>query len=188
MVSIGARYAKVRLDVAHDFYCGRRSKEGADVDGHVEDGEGRIALRLELGVVVEVTHHYLQVAFEQARAHAHHEQRQRHDPHGHDAATRRDGEQQIAEEHNDNARRHTFSKTDLIGHDAAHKGQEINQCEKHRIPDARHALRPTEVVHQEEGEDGQHGVIAETLARVGQRQGIQTFWLSFKHKSNYLRL
>ena len=45
---------------------GGRSEEGADVDGHVEEGEAGVAFLGVFRVVVEVTDHDLEVALEEA--------------------------------------------------------------------------------------------------------------------------
>ena len=185
VVGVGWRGSPVGLGVLHDFDGGRRCEEGADVDGHVEDGESRVALALQLGVVVEVAHHHLQIAFKEARADAHHEQGGKHEHHGGHAVACRDGEHEVAQKHHDDARRHAFAVADAVGQRAAHEGQKIDQGQEASIDGAGRAFRPAEVGFQEEREDGQHGVIAEALAGVGEGQGKQSFGLSFKHSFSF---
>lgn len=49
--------------------CSRHGGEhGADVDGHIEKGESRVALSAVAGLVVEVAHHHLEVALEETGA------------------------------------------------------------------------------------------------------------------------
>ena len=50
-------------------YGGCRREHGAEVDGHVEDGECGIAACAVADIVVEVAYHHLQVAFEESCAH-----------------------------------------------------------------------------------------------------------------------
>ena len=50
------------IEVGDPLRCGRR-KHGADVDGHVEQTEGRVTLVGILGCIVKVAHQHLQIAF-----------------------------------------------------------------------------------------------------------------------------
>ena len=126
VVGVGHGGAEVLLGVVHDLDGGRRGKEGADVDGHVEDGECGVALAFQLGVVVEVTDHDLQVALEEAGAYADHEQGGEHEHHGGDAVSGGDGEHEVAQEHDDDARSDALAVADAVGQGAAHKRQEID--------------------------------------------------------------
>ena len=67
VIGVVHRGAEVLLCPLHNLHGSRRSKQGTDVDGHVEDGEARVALSGILRVVVEVAHHHLEVSLKQSR-------------------------------------------------------------------------------------------------------------------------
>ena len=82
VIRVGVADAETCLRPFHDFHGCRRSKEGADVDGHVENGKCRVALVLQLRRIVEIAHHHLQVTLEQARAETDKQQGGNHAYHG----------------------------------------------------------------------------------------------------------
>lgn len=162
----------------------RGGEHGADVDGHVEEAEGRIALGGVFRIVVEVAHHHLQIAFEKARADR--DERQRGE-HQNLAAERRLGgnrQAQVPGEHHGDTRRDAPSEADAVGQNAAHERHEVDGGQEDRVDLGRHGGREAEFRLQKEQEDGQHGVVAEPLAGVGEGQRIQTFGLSFEHRAD----
>ena len=98
-----------------------RGEQGADVDGHVEEGESGIALGRKLGLVVKVAHHHLQVSFEESCPESDQEQGGNHADERHGTAAQRDGQQQVAEEHDNDAGGDHFPETELVGQDATHE-------------------------------------------------------------------
>ena len=159
----------------------RRSKKRADVDGHVEKAERSVALVLVLRRVIEVAHHHLQVALEQSRAASNQRQRTKHHRLSGHVRSRGDGQQQIAYEHDEHAQRHHLAEPVLVRQDAAQERHEIDGRQERRENGGGVCGRIAELRLQEQGENGEHRVIPEPLARVGQSQRVKTFWLSFKH-------
>lgn len=133
------------------------------------------------GGVVELAHHDLEVALEQARADADHQQGANHNHDGRRTCPGGDGHEQIAQEHHDDTDGDAAAKANLVGHGTTHDGQEIDQHQEGGEHGARQSLAPAEVGLEEKCEDGQHGVVAKTLAGIGKRQGIKAFRLIFKH-------
>ena len=68
VISVVRRIAQCRLSIFFNLDGCRRCKQCTDIDGHVENGESRVALVGILWIVIQVAHHHLEVAFEQSRA------------------------------------------------------------------------------------------------------------------------
>ena len=166
-----------------DLDGGGRGEEGADIDGHVEQGEAGIPLGGKLGLVVEVTYHHLEVAFEQACSEAYQDEGGNHGYQGGGASSQRDGKQQVAQEHDDDAGGDHLPEAEFIGHDTSDEGEEVHQHEEGTVDGSRRSCRKAEVGPEEEGEHGNHGVIAKPFTGVGECQGEKPFGLSFKHIS-----
>ena len=147
---------------------GGRGEHRADVDRHVEQAERRIALGGIFRIVIQVAHHHLEVALEQARAHADEEQGADHQGHAQAVGGRRDGEGEVADEHHADAGDHALAETDLVGEPAADNGHEVDEGEENRVELAGGCLLPAELGLEEQHEDGQHGVVTKTLAGVGE--------------------
>ena len=84
-----------------------------------------------LRVVVQIAHHHLQIAFEQACAQRDEQQRRNHENHRHDDAAIVDAahgnsQQHITQKHNENADGYTFTVTDFVGKNATDQRQEID--------------------------------------------------------------
>ena len=158
-----------------------RSEHGADVDRHIEDREGVVTLCLVGRIVVEVAHQHLKVALEEARTAGDQRQRAEHHRLAREARSRRDREQRIARKHHEDSQRDHLSEAEPVGQDAAEEGHEVDRGEEDAVDLGRDRFGVTELRLQEQGEDRKHGVVAEALARVGQRKGVQTFRLSFEH-------
>ena len=175
--------AGLAQELVRDGRRGGRSEHRADVDGHIEQREGGIALGGILRVVVEIAHQHLQVALEQARADG--DQRQGAD-HQHDAegvGRSRDGQAHVAGEHDGDTGHDALAVADLVGQHAAHDGHEVHRREENRVNLAGGCSVPAELRLEEEHEDGQHRVVAEALAGIGQCEGEESFGLSFEHRS-----
>ena len=170
MVRVGLACAEAGLRPFHNLNGGCRGEHRADIDGHIEEAEAAVALVGILGRVVEAAHHDLQVAFEQARAEAHEDKGKSHGDNSHIIAAHGNGEQQVADEHDEDARRHHFAETETVGCDAADDRQEIHEHQECRINTAGKSRCEPEVGLQIKQEYGQHRVVAETLARVGKRK------------------
>ena len=168
-----------------------------DVDGHVEDTERAVAFGAVPRVIVEVTYHYLQVALEKARADAY--QHEGSDERDHGDGTRcGDGHEQVAEEHDHDTERDHLAVSELIGEDTADERHEIDTGQEEAVELACLSRREAELCLKEQHKNGEHRVVAETLAhayvmglenigvetlaRVGQSQSVQAFGMSFKHK------
>ena len=168
-------------EMVGDGRGGGRSEHGADVDGHVEEGEGGVTLGRVFRVVIQVAYEHLQIALEQAGTHRDQEQGQDHESQSDGVGRRRDGQAHIAREHDADAGDDAFSETDLVGEHAAENRHEVHRCQEDGIILVGDRLRETELGLEEKHEDRQHRVVAEALAGVGERKGEQTFGLSFEH-------
>ena len=175
------RQSVLREEVVRDPRGHRRGEHGTDVDGHIEYGEGAVALGRIGRIVVQIAHHHLQVALEKARAAGDQRQCQEHERLRREARTGGYRKQRVAAEHDDDAERHHPAEAEPVGQDAAEEGHEIDGGQEDAVNLGGHGLRVAEFRLQEQGEDRKHGIVAETLARVGQRKGVQTFGLSFEH-------
>lgn len=161
----------------------------AEVDGHVEEAECGVTSCRVLRIVVEVAYHYLEVALEEAGTQGDEHQGKHHEGEGEATALEgadRNGEAGIAEEHHGYTSDYTFAIANLVGKDTADDRHEIDGCQEDSIELSGGSGREAKLSLQIEQEDGQHGVVAKAFASVGERQSIQTFWLSFEHKFFYL--
>ena len=111
-------------------HCGRRCEQRADVDGHIEDRERRIALRLILGIVVQIAYQHLKVALEESRAATDKQQRSVHTRQSHTARAQRQGQESVAEEHDEYSDRDHLAVTELVGQDTADERQEVDEHEE----------------------------------------------------------
>ena len=109
--------------------CG--GKQCTDVDGHVEEAERRVALVLVLRSVVEVSDHDLQVAFEKPRAASNQCQRTEHHGLTGHIRTRRDGQQQVTDEHDEDTERNHLAESVFVGQHSTKKRHKINRPEEH---------------------------------------------------------
>ena len=161
----------------------RRRKHRTDIDGHIEQAECRVSSALIARIVVEIADEHLQISLEKARAERHSCQAGIHGPFSRRTGWRRHSKSQITQEHHNHSDYHTLAVADLVGDPAAYKGCEINYCQKDGINLSGLSLVPSELGLHEQGKDGKHGIIAETLASVGQCQRIKALGLSFEHIS-----
>ncbi len=147
---------------------GRGSEHGPDVDAHVEDVEGPVAHGPVLGIVIEVADQGLQVALEQAGAQGDHGQG------GDDQAEARvhrrgQGQQEITREHDDQAQRDGLAVTqEAVGQEAAQKREDVDADQEGGVHGAGRGRRHSILGLHEQDEDGDHGVVAEALAHVGE--------------------
>ena len=158
-----------------------RGEKGADVDGHVEERETAVPLGGILGIVVQVTDHHLEVALEQAGAEADQQQGREHAHEGDGAASERNGKEQVAQEHDEDAGRDHLPETEFVGEDTADQREEIDQHQERAVNGSGGSGGEAEVRPEEKGEDGDHRVVAEALAGIGECEGEETFGLSFEH-------
>ena len=168
-------------EVVGDPFGHARGEHRADVDGHIEDREGIVAFGLVGGVVVEVAHQHLEVTLEEARTAGDQRQGAEHHRLTRKARTRRDREQRIARKHHEDSQRDHLSEAEPVGQNAAEEGHEIDRSQEDAVDLGRNRFGVTEFCLQKQREDRKHGVVAEALARIGQRKGVQTFGLSFEH-------
>ena len=73
------------------------------------------------------------------------------------------------------------SRTPLVGNPSAYERHEIDECQKSGIDLSRHGRVEPELGLKEQQEDCEHRIVAETFARIGQRQHIETRRLILKH-------
>ena len=145
-----------------------------------EQAEAVITEGAVFGLVVEVAHHYLKVAFEQSRADGDQGQGGEHGDLG-SSGSHRHGQEQVAEEHHDDARANHLTVAETVGQHTAKEGHEVDAPEEESVNVARLCLVVAKLRLQKEHEDGQHGIIAKALARVGEGERIEAFRMSFKH-------
>ena len=167
--------------------CDGRGSEGGehrpDVDGHIEQAERRIALGRIFRVVIQIADHDLQVSLEQAGSQGYQQQGADHQRDAETVGGCWNRQQQVAQEHHADPRDDAAPIADPVGQPAAYHGQEIYDSQEDGIELAGRRLLPAKLGLEEKHEDGQHRIVAETLARIGQRQRIKTFRLTFEHKA-----
>ena len=93
-----------------------------------------------------------------------------------------DPDEQVAEEHDHDTERDHLAVSELIGEDTADERHEIDTGQEEAVELACLSRREAELCLKEQHKNGEHRVVAETLARVGQSQSVQAFGMSFKHK------
>ena len=157
------------------------SEHGADVDGHVEDRECVVSFCLICGIIVEIAHQYLQVTLEETRTAGYERQRTEHERLTCETCISRYGQQRISDKHDEDTERDHLAEAELVGQNTSEEGHEIDCGEEDAVDLRGDGLGVAELRLQEQREDRKHGIVAEALTRIGQRKGIQTFWLSFEH-------
>ena len=170
VIGVVAGIAQCCLGILLDPDGSRRSKECTDVDGHIEDGEASIALVLILRVIIQVTHHHLEVTLEESSSKADEQESCQHDDQCKTIASQGHRQQQITCKHDDDTCGHHLAKAELVGHNTTDQREEIHQHQERTIDRAGHSRRQSVVGSQKQCENREHRVIAETLARVGQCQ------------------
>ncbi len=157
---------------------GERRHHRADVDEHVENLESRVAQFGILFVVVELAHQRLEVALEQTVAER--DDHQRAD----DQRLRvdlRHHQHRVAQRHDQYAGDdRPLVVAQPVSYQTARQGQDVDRGVEKRVDFARLLAVDAEFRHQEQRQDGHHGVEAEAFARVGEGRGNQTFGL-FEH-------
>lgn len=92
-----------------------------------------------------------------------------------------DCQESIADKHNDDTGGDHFAISEFVGKDAAKDRQEVNECQETGKDVGSSYGAKAKFCLQEQSEDGKHGVVAETLSRVGKSEGIKSFGLILKH-------
>ena len=172
--------ARFSQEEVGDFGGRHGGKHRADVDGHVEKAEAIVAESAVFGLVVEVAHHHLEIALEQARSNGNQGQSREHGDFG-GGCGHRYGQQQVAEKHHDDSRADHLAITETVGQHTTYEGHEVDATEEDAVNITSLCLVVAELGLQEEHEDGQHGIIAKALARVGEGERIEAFRMSLKH-------
>ena len=116
-------------------------------------------------------------------SHRYEQQRAEHGDLAHNVATRRDSKAEVTCKHDNNTGNYHFPVAELVGEYASDERHEIHCRQEAGVDIGGNRLRETELRLQEQGEDRQHRVIAEALARVGKGERIQAFGLTFEHIS-----
>ena len=167
MIGVGLRVAERRLCPVHNLDGSSGSKQSAHVDSHIEEREARVALVGKLRSVVEVAHHDLQVALEEAGAEADEQQGRTHSGYGYGAASQGNGQQQIAQEHNYDADDDHLAVAPAVGSHATDEGKEVDGSQEPGVDFAGRACGKAEILTEKECKDSEHRVVAEALAGVG---------------------
>ena len=139
-----------------------------------------------IAIVVQVAYHHLEVALEEARAHADEKQGAYHEHYAEGVCGRRDGQAGVAREHHHHAGDHALAVTYAVGEYASENGHEVYQGQENCVNGACQGASEAELGLQEEHEDGEHGVVAEALAGVCECEGVETFRLVLEHRYNGL--
>ena len=170
MVRVCLAHAKLRLSITHHLDGGGGGKHGTDVDGHIEEREATVALVGIFRVVIQTSDHHLEVALEESCAETDENKGETHGRSSNEIAAEGHGKDEITDEHDENSRRHHATEAETVSGNTSDDGEEIDHHEECGIHTTGETRLPAEVGLQEEEEDGQHGVVAETLARIGQRE------------------
>ncbi len=159
----------------------------ADVDEYVEYLEAGVALRAVFGIVVQLAHYGLEIAFEEAVAEGDEEEREACEGEEPCGIARRGedghGEYYVAHGH------HHESRDDgalvilgLVGDISAHKAEHVDARVEEGIDEGTCLFVKTELGAQEQHEDGIHDIVSETLAHVAQRRRNETFGMILEHR------
>ena len=153
-------------------------EEGADVDAHVEDHEGRVAQLGILRVIVELSDHGLQVALEQAVAEGDDEEADQGDGQRH----ARNGDDGVAGEHDEDAEQNDqLVLPGAVGEYAAEERQGVDGVVEPAVVAAGRLGRQVVLGLQEQHQDGHHGIETEALTHVGEECDKQAFGMIFEH-------
>ena len=170
-----------------------RGNEGgndtANVDEYVENLEASVAFFLGFGqgfrtllglfgleVVVQLTHHSLQVAFEKTVTAGDDDEGnhgENHHPGEAVSAEDGDGEYAVAHSHDNKAR----DNGALVVLGAAGQGKHIDEEVEYGEHDAGRLVGHTELRVDEQRQHGIHDVVAEALAHVAQCSGYESLWM-----------
>lgn len=160
--------------------------ETADVDEDVEDLETGVAFGGVFGIVVELAHDCLEVAFEQAVAEGYEEEGEageRQEPGdvvggGEDG----DGEDHVADGHDDEAVDDgPLVVLGFVGDGTAYEAEQVDAGVEERVDKSAGLLGESEFRTEEEDQDGVHDVVAESLAHVAESSRNKAFGLVFEH-------
>ena len=154
-----------------DFLGHCRGEHCADVDGHIEEAEGGVTLRGIFRVVIEIADEDLEIAFEESCAYGYEGKSAEHYQLSGESGSGRDCKTEVAEKHYGNTDGDTFAVTDFVGEDSSEERHEIHTRKEDGIYLTGSALVPSELGLHQQGEDGEHGVVAEALTGVGEGQG-----------------
>ena len=162
--------------------CGSGCKHGSEVDGHVEEREGRVATVGVAAVVVKVAHHHLKVAFEQAGTGGDEQQGCEENHEGGVGADGGGGRHEgVAYKHYGYTCENAFIEAPAVSEPSSQYGHEIHKSQEDRVDLARPGGVESEFCLKEEEEYGQHGVVAESFSRIGEGEDIESGGLVFKH-------
>ena len=87
---------EVILCPSHDGGCCCWSKQGTNVDSHIEERETRVTMLGIFRIIVEVTYHHLKVTFKETSTQTYKQQRCSHSSHSYRSSTQRYSEEEIA--------------------------------------------------------------------------------------------
>ena len=177
VIGIGLAVTERRLCPVHNSNGCRGCKQSADVDGHIEEGEARVALVGKLRIVIEVAHHDLQVALEETCSKRDKQEACTHCDNGWSCFAQRHRQDEVTDEHYHNAQHDHLAIAILVGKHATKQGQQIYDEQEVRERLAGPTRVETKVVVKEKDKDGQHGVVTKALARIGKSQRPKTFRL-----------
>ena len=126
VIGVSLAVTERRLCPVHDGNGCRRSKQSANVDGHVEEREARVALVGKLRIVIEVAHHDLQVALEEACSKRHEQKACTHCDDGWCCLAQRHRQDEVTDEHDHNAQHDHLAVAVLVGKHATKQRQQIH--------------------------------------------------------------
>ena len=161
----------------------RGSKHCTDVDSHIEEAECRVTFGRVLRIVVEVTYHYLEVAFEQTGTDSNKCQSTKHQNFTHQVCLGGNRQAEVAGEHYADTQGYAFTIAKFVGQDTAEEGHEVNAGKEDRVDLGCLCSSEAEFCLNEQQENRQHCVVAKALTGVGKGQSIQSFRLSFEHRN-----
>ena len=154
VVGISLRNALRLLCPFHNHNGSGWGKHGADIDGHIEEREARVALVGKLWCIIQTAYHHLQVAFEETRTEGDENQRKAHGSSSQHRVAERQREDEITNKHNVNASGHHTAEAKLVSGNTTHDGQEVHHHEECGIDGTGYAGCVTEIGLQIQQEHG----------------------------------
>ena len=139
MIGIITAVPQRGLRIFLDLNGSGRSKQSTNVNCHIEDRETRVSLVFILRIIIEVTHHHLQVTLEESGTKTNQQQGGEHHHKGKGITSQGDTQQQIACEHDNDSRSDHLAKSELVGKHTTEQREEINKHEERTIDCSRNS-------------------------------------------------
>ena len=121
------------------------SEKSTDINSHVENRKGRVALVCQFGIIIKVTDHYLKITLEKTCSQRNQYQGSQHSGKADCISSKRNGEEQITNEHNNDTNGHHLTIAELVSQDTTYQRKEIDKSEETTVNETGSTRVKTEV-------------------------------------------